>query len=250
MIKTTTAEEYTKLKEEGHFTKLKDMNKKECKFCKELFHSHNVKGHEKVCRDNPEHLVKKRRTKLDLSGLSYEEINEKYTKCEFCNQLYDKRGIYKHKAYCSENPNGKDKYQNKHLWKCSFCDSLLDSETALKKHRPRCEKNPSVVAFDIVDEQRGKKSNFEIMESLKREFPMIYRILSDNQIRKFLDSKEEMSFIIMENINIIERRKQFKDFNKSKLKKPKEKLPLECKIVLLKEVKRLTKVLKRLNRNE
>lgn len=36
--------------------------------------------------------------------------------------------------------------------------------------------------------------------------------------------------------------------NESTIEKPKESLPKECKIVLLKEVKRLTKILNRLNR--
>ncbi|MBA7533100.1 hypothetical protein ES705_25335 [subsurface metagenome] len=39
-----------------------------------------------------------------------------------------------------------------------------------------------------------------------------------------------------------------KKYNDSTLKKEKAKLPIECKVVLLKEVKRLNKILKRLNR--
>ncbi|KKM96775.1 hypothetical protein LCGC14_1174720 [marine sediment metagenome] len=46
----------------------------------------------------------------------------------------------------------------------------------------------------------------------------------------------------------IERRAMFKAYNSSRLNKPKEPLPIMCKINLLREVMRLEKVLNRLNK--
>lgn len=48
----------------------------------------------------------------------------------------------------------------------------------------------------------------------------------------------------------IERKEMFKAYNNSKLKKPKEALPLECRRVLLEENKRLERILKRLNQRD
>ena len=39
-----------------------------------------------------------------------------------------------------------------------------------------------------------------------------------------------------------------KKYNDTSFKKPKEKLPIECKIILHKEINRLTRILKILNR--
>lgn len=47
---------------------------------------------------------------------------------------------------------------------------------------------------------------------------------------------------------MFDKKQIIKKYNDSTLKKKKAKLPNECKLILVKEVKRLTKILKRLNR--
>lgn len=48
----------------------------------------------------------------------------------------------------------------------------------------------------------------------------------------------------------MELREMHRDYHNSKLKKPKEPLPIQCKINLLREVRRLEKTLNRLNKIE
>ena len=157
----------------------------QCEFCKEYFHIRNLTRHKETCRKNPDHKVKKRKHPLPIKPgdiLDYEKINGKYKKCEFCNQIFEKDGYYKHRAYCSENKNGKSKYSNEKKWKCTFCNSLFTSETALKTHRPRCEKNPNIKEFYL--------DNFERLRDLKIDYPEIYNILTPEQIKEFLDGEK------------------------------------------------------------
>lgn len=57
--------------------------------------------------------------------IDYELINQSFKKCEFCNRLFDSRGIYKHKIYCSYNQNKKTSYKTKRKWKCRYCSLLF-----------------------------------------------------------------------------------------------------------------------------
>ncbi len=49
-------------------------------------------------------------------------------------------------------------------------------------------------------------------------------------------------------LNKLERKAMFRDYYSSILKKPRESLPVECKRVLLEDVKRLERILNRLNK--
>ncbi|TKJ18040.1 MAG: hypothetical protein CEE43_18990 [Promethearchaeota archaeon Loki_b32] len=114
--------------------------------------------------------------------IDYEELNGKFKKCEFCDRLFHPSGFYKHKTYCSLNPNRKISYKTKRKWKCRYCSLLFKHNKERNLHEGRCAENPNAVII------QSRINNQDKLNLFKHEFPEIYEILTPNQIKEFLDS--------------------------------------------------------------
>ncbi len=115
--------------------------------------------------------------------IDYDTINGILKKCEFCKKLFHPNGIYKHRMYCKMNPNRKSSYGTKRLWQCRFCSLLFTGNKERNLHEKRCAENPQVI---IIYSRMINKDKIELFKS---EFPDIYRLLTTNQIKRFLDNE-------------------------------------------------------------
>jgi len=114
--------------------------------------------------------------------IDYNLINKAFKKCNFCKKLFHNQGIYKHKMYCSNNPDRKTNYKTKRKWKCRYCSLLFKHNKERNLHESRCSENSKVIIIF------SRTSNKDKLELFKKEFPKIHRLLTTNQIRKFLNN--------------------------------------------------------------
>ncbi len=115
--------------------------------------------------------------------INYDDINGNFKKCEFCNGLFHPRGFYKHQIYCKLNPNKKKTYGTKRKWHCRFCSLIFKYNKERNLHETRCTENLQVIIIN------SRMSNYDKLELCKMEFPEIYKLLTINQIKTFLELK-------------------------------------------------------------
>jgi hypothetical protein len=116
---------------------------------------------------------------LRKEPLDYEQLSKNIEVCEFCKQKFHPSGLHKHKLYCKQNPNRKEGYTNKRKWTCKHCEDVFDSQQARDLHQKRCNK------------KNIELDQFDKLRMLKDLFPDIYKILSNDQVRNFLDGELE-----------------------------------------------------------
>ena len=155
-----------------------------CQFCHQYIDISNRNKHETYCKENPNKLLKKRKT--PLNALDYENLSKNIKQCKWCKQHFHPNGLPKHEAYCNMNPNGKSGYRNKRRFVCPYCRDEFPSLKQKQLHVSRCKENPNRQENKLFE-----FDNFEKLRIVKRDFPDLYKMLTDKQIRDYLDNDSE-----------------------------------------------------------
>ena len=114
--------------------------------------------------------------------IDYDVVNRAFKKCKYCNKSFHPAGLPKHEQYCKENPNRKSGYKETRKWQCQYCGSLFTHNKEKKLHETRFIDNPNIKTNSNMD-------NFDKLRLIQKQFPEIYKILTSEQIKIFLDNE-------------------------------------------------------------